>query len=196
MNNVDDLVLRENVSKYEQTRKRLSNMDSKYKFCSDKEIIEYLAEEIEQYRNRIDNQKRIIDNLSKVKENEEKIDYSQNLKELQEKAIKEIITTDFLREGEIVKTITQYKFEDENINKESDAIDVNSIINIDKLIAIYKADIFEYGSGRTEISYVCDKDRNKECSKSCCTDDFCTHTLDKKYAKNFIESWETPPVKI
>lgn len=57
----------------------------------------------------------------------------------------------------------------------------------DEIIAIYKADIFEYRSGRTEISYVCDKDRNKECAKNCCTDDCCTHTLDKKYAKNFIE---------
>lgn len=57
----------------------------------------------------------------------------------------------------------------------------------DEIIAIYKADIFEYRSGRTEISYVCDKDRNKECEKNYCTDDCCTHTLDKKYAKNFIE---------
>ena len=129
MNNVDDLVLKENVSKYEQTRKRLSNVDLKYRTCSDKEIIEYLAEEIEQYRNRIDNQKKIIDYLSKLKENKKEIDYSQNLKELQEKDIKEIVTTDFLIEGGIVKTITQYKFEDENINKES------NIIIKDKLIS-------------------------------------------------------------
>ncbi len=59
---------------------------------------------------------------------------------------------------------------------------------MDKLIAIYKADIFEYGSGRTEIIYVCDKDRNKECAKKFCGDDCCTHTTDKKYAKNFKEN--------
>ncbi len=47
MNNIDDLVLiRKTTNKYEQTRKRVTQ-DSRYRNCSDKEIIEYLADEIE-----------------------------------------------------------------------------------------------------------------------------------------------------
>lgn len=125
MNNIDDGVLREYISKYDQTRKRLSHIDSKYKTCSDKEIIEYLVDEIEQYRSR-------IHFLSKLMQNETSRD--------------------------------------------------------DTLVAMYKADIYEYGSGRTEICYECDKDKNKECNKKYCLPDCCTHTLDKKYAKNFAKT--------
>ncbi len=58
----------------------------------------------------------------------------------------------------------------------------------DKLKAIYKAEIFEYENGRTDIAYECDKENNKACSKECCTIyNYCTHTLNKKYAKNFIK---------
>ncbi len=39
---------------------------------------------------------------------------------------------------------------------------------IDKLKAIYKAEIFEYESGKIDISYVCDADKNKECNKKYC----------------------------
>lgn len=60
----------------------------------------------------------------------------------------------------------------------------------DKLKAIYKAEIFEYESGRTDIVYECDKENNKECSKESCTRyNYCTHTSNKKYAKNFIKNY-------
>lgn len=58
-------------------------------------------------------------------------------------------------------------------------------IKIDKLKAIYKADIYEYDSGKIDIAYECDIDRNKECNKKCCSANECTHTLDKQYAKNY-----------
>ncbi len=72
MENIDDLVLREKISKYEQTRKRVEKCHRQHSI-SDKEIIEYLADEIEQYRNKIKQQTRIIDNLSKLTSNEQKI---------------------------------------------------------------------------------------------------------------------------
>lgn len=59
----------------------------------------------------------------------------------------------------------------------------------DKLRAIYKAEIFEYESGRIDTLYECDKDNNNECSKVSCTKyDYCKHTLNKKYAKNYINN--------
>lgn len=61
--------------KYGETRRRVSRFKGKYNI-SDKEIIEYLAEEIEQYRNTIEKQRRIIDKLNKSKAiNTEKYTY-------------------------------------------------------------------------------------------------------------------------
>lgn len=57
----------------------------------------------------------------------------------------------------------------------------------DKLKAIYKAEIFEYKSGRIDTMYECDKDNNDECDKKSCTNyHYCNHTSNKKYAKNYI----------
>ena len=39
--------------RYKETRERICKYNSQYKNCSDKEIIEYLADEIEHYRNRL-----------------------------------------------------------------------------------------------------------------------------------------------
>ena len=59
----------------------------------------------------------------------------------------------------------------------------------DKLKAIYKAEIFEYESGRIDTLYECDKNNNNECCKESCTKyDYCKHTLNKKYAKNYINN--------
>ena len=57
----------------------------------------------------------------------------------------------------------------------------------DEVKAIYKAEIFEYESGRTDILYECDKENNDECSKESCTSyNQCNHTSNIKYAKNYI----------
>lgn len=52
MEYIDDAVLRVRTNKYEQTRERIERYSGKHSI-SDKEIIEYLADEIEQYRNKI-----------------------------------------------------------------------------------------------------------------------------------------------
>lgn len=52
------------LSKYEKERDRVTRFNNK-KNMSDKEIIEFLSEEIDQYRNRIKQQNKIIDELSK-----------------------------------------------------------------------------------------------------------------------------------
>lgn len=77
--------------------------------------------------------------------------------------------------------VTRYFDKNENLVKE-EIICLN-----DKLKAIYKADIYEYESGRIDTLYECDKENNDECSKlSCKKYNYCKHTLNKKYAKNFI----------
>lgn len=58
---------------------------------------------------------------------------------------------------------------------------------MDKIKAVYKADIYEYENGKIDILYECDKEKNKECNKINCNKDYCTHTLNKKYAKNFYK---------
>ena len=42
----------------------------------------------------------------------------------------------------------------------------------DKVKAIYKATIFEYENGKTEVLYKCDKDNNKECLKVNCNKEY------------------------
>lgn len=63
INGTKIIIGKEEKSKYDETRKRLSNVSNRYRTCSDKEIIEYLSEEIEEYRERIKEQNRIIDEL-------------------------------------------------------------------------------------------------------------------------------------
>lgn len=115
----------EKEDRYTETRKRIARFRNQFSI-SDKEIIEALAEEIEQYRDRIRCQEEYINELN---------------------------------------------------NKHS---------SIDKLVAIYKADMLEYESGKIDILYECNKDNNKECNKRSCSKECCTHTLNKKYAKNYI----------
>ena len=57
----------------------------------------------------------------------------------------------------------------------------------DKLKAIYIAEIFEYESGRIDTMYECDKENNNECNRESCTNcHYCNHTVNIKYAKNYI----------
>ena len=108
------------LDRYQETKRR---MFVKYTnaYMSDKEIIEYLAEEIEQYRNRIDNQKRIIDYLSKNKESNTIIkdklisneqDYKKDNEDILDDDIEEIITTSQMADGKIIKIITEYKYKE------------------------------------------------------------------------------------
>lgn len=215
--------------KYIKIRKRLNNLyDTRY--MSDKDMIEKLDEEIEEYRNRIRcledaietlkakeitaintndntvlvftiedsvnrdiaiNIKKELENKTKCKclilcndmklanvLNEEKEDDEQQ--EI-DSDIEEIITTNYMSGGKLVKTITEYKHKD--ILEETKLID-----NKNNVKSILKADIIEYENGMTDILYECDKDRNIECNKKNCNRDCCTHTLDKKYAKNYINN--------
>ena len=59
---------------------------------------------------------------------------------------------------------------------------------INNVKAIYKADILEYEDGKVDILYECDIKNNKECNKRNCCKNYCKHTLNKKYAKNFINN--------
>lgn len=137
---VDDILI---DGKYKKTRDRVCKFIGNYNL-SDKDIIEHLVKEINQYRNTIQLQQ-------------------EKIKELKEKKIQD----------------------EDTKNKEKDDIK-ESKVGIDCLEAIYKAEIFEYESGRIDIVYECDKENNNECSKeSCMKYNYCNHTLNKKYAKNY-----------
>lgn len=66
--------------------------------------------------------------------------------------------------------------------------DIKEVHNNNNVRAIYKANIFEYEDGTLDILFVCDIEKNKECDKRYCSADCCTHTLDKKYAKNYLKN--------
>lgn len=84
---------------------------------------------------------------------------------------------------------TKYKELIQFYNEDIKRIEGNEI---DELKAIYKAMIFEYDSGKIDALYECNKEHNEECSKESCTRyDYCKHTLNKKYAKNFINKGQT-----
>ena len=103
-------------SKYEETRRRLSRYKNSFEL-DDREIIEYLVEEIEQYREKI-----------------KQLEYDSK-----------------------------------------------------KIKAIYHAEIYECTDGTTEVIYECDKDKCKECDKKNCIPEYCTHTTNKKYARNYYK---------
>ena len=70
--------------KYKETRERICKYNPQYKNCSDKEIIEYLADEIDYYRN--------------------KIEKLEDIRRQQNKYIEKIMTLD-----EIIKDILELK---------------------------------------------------------------------------------------
>ena len=79
---------------------------------------------------------------------------------------------------------TKYKELIQLYNEDIKRIEGNEV---DELKAIYKAEIFEYESGRIDTLYECDKENNDECSKESCTSyNQCNHTSNIKYAKNYI----------
>ncbi len=56
---------------------------------------------------------------------------------------------------------------------------------------IVKATIYEDEKGWCDIHYECDKSKNTECNKKNCGKEYCNHTLDKKYAKNYVNEEKT-----
>lgn len=162
-------------NRYEETKRRLIKFNNKYRLASDKEIIEYLAEEIEQYRNRIEKQQEYIEKLKNKQTildiREDKTELKE-IEQIEDDNIQEIEIINKFADGRLIQSISNYKYKDKPK---------------DKLKAIYKAEIFEYESGRIDTMYECDKENNDECSKESCTSyHCCNHTLNIKYAKNYI----------
>lgn len=90
----------------------------------------------------------------------------------------EIISTAIYGNGKVISETTEYKYKENNTK-------ARTIQR--KLKAIYRANVFEYDNGDIETAYICDKEKNKECTKENCTQyNDCKYTLNKKYAKNFI----------
>ena len=115
-NSLDDLVLRKTISKYEQTRKRVSRHIGKNNL-SDKEIIECLYDEIEQYRGRIEQQNRIIDELHPRTIQSEEVTLDTTEDELVDKDVIEIISRTQYADGKPITTKMEYKYKE---NKEEE----------------------------------------------------------------------------
>ncbi len=162
-------------NRYQKTRDRVTRFEHNYNM-SDKEIIEFLDDEIRQYRNKIQEQEKTIKELQEKQTIETE---TMELKvaepketEIIDEDIEEIETTNMYASGKLLATTIMYKYKDKPK---------------DKLKAIYKAQVFEYESGRIDTMYECDKDNNDECDKKSCTNyHYCNHTSNKKYAKNYI----------
>lgn len=67
---------------------------------------------------------------------------------------------------------------------------------MNRIIGIYKAKIFEYENGDIKIVYECDRDNNNECRKRNCNKDYCTHTFNKRFAKNEIKRSTCPSIEL
>lgn len=91
-------------SKYKQTKRRLINCSNKYRLASDQEIIEYLAEEIEHYRDRI---KKLEEHIRKENCNSKE----QNTKVI-DKDIQEEETINLYADGKLRQTIINYKYKE------------------------------------------------------------------------------------
>lgn len=175
---VDSILINEKSilnNKYAETRKRICRFKERNDL-SDKDIIEVLAIEINEYRNRIQEQEKTIKELQEKQTIESE---TMELKvaepkeaEIIDEDIEEVETTNIYASGKLLTTTIMYKYKDKPK---------------DKLKAIYKAEIFEYESGRIDTLYECDKENNDECSKESCTSyNHCNHTSNIKYAKNYI----------
>lgn len=97
-------------SRYEETRRRITKFRNKFDI-SDREIIESLVEEIEEYRNRIENQNRIIDELSEKTIQSEEMTLVET-EELIDKDVAEITTTTIYAAGKPIRTIMEYKYKE------------------------------------------------------------------------------------
>jgi len=115
-----DLVLKQEQSKYEQTRIRVTRHHNN-RNMSDKEIIELLADEVEEYRNRIKEQEEYIKHLKDKQIQGEVVELDttevvelDTTDEIIDNNIKEITTTNFFASGKLMQTITKYKYKENN----------------------------------------------------------------------------------
>lgn len=100
-------------SRYEETRRRITRFRNGFNI-SDREIIESLDEEIEQYRNRIKEQNRIIDELHKKTIQSEEVILDTTEDELVDKDIIEIISMTQYADGRPIETKMKYKYKEDN----------------------------------------------------------------------------------
>ncbi len=102
------------LDRYQETKQR---MFAKYNnvYISDKQIIEDLAEEIEQYREEIDNQRRIIKELSKNNIQSEEVILDD---ELMDKDITEIISSTQYVDGKPIISKLEYKYKQNELPNE------------------------------------------------------------------------------
>lgn len=86
---------------YEETRKRISRHIGKNSL-SDKEIIEFLSEEIKSYRRSIENKNRIIDGLTKLANKD-----IESKEELLETYDEQCVVTRWYEDGMLMKEETK-----------------------------------------------------------------------------------------
>jgi hypothetical protein len=98
-------------NRYKKTRRRITKFRNEFDMC-DREIIEYLAEEIEQYRDRIKEQNRIIDELSKITIQSEEVTLDTIEDEVMDKDIIEIISTTQYADGKLIQSKMEYKYKE------------------------------------------------------------------------------------
>lgn len=100
-----------NKDRYKEIRNRIKKCRNNNDI-SDREIIEYLAEEIEQYRNRIKEQNRIIDKLSKRQIQSEEVVLDTTEDDLIDENIIEIISTTQYTDGRPTVSKMEYKYKE------------------------------------------------------------------------------------
>lgn len=106
-----NLGLKEEQGKYEQTRLRVIRHYNN-RNMSDKEIIELLAEEIEQYRERIQQQEEYIKQLQDRQIQGEVVELDATEDELVDKDIIEIISTTQYADGKPIQSKMEYKYKE------------------------------------------------------------------------------------
>ena len=106
-----NLVFKEEQSKYEQARIRVTRHYNN-RNMSDKEIIELLAEEIEQYREKIQKQEEYIKQLQDRQIQGEVLELDTTEDEVVDKDIIEIISTTQYADGKPIQSKIEYKYKE------------------------------------------------------------------------------------
>lgn len=104
-----NLIFKQEQSKYEQTRRRVTNYYNN-RNMSDKEMIESLADEIEEYRNRIKKQEEYIKQLQDKQIQGEVVELDTTEDEVVDKNIIEIISTTQYADGKPIQSKMEYKY--------------------------------------------------------------------------------------
>lgn len=103
------------LDRYEDTKRRIMSISNKYKMISDKEIIEYLAEEIEYYRERIKKQEEYIKEFKNKQTvldiREDRIELKE-IEQVEDEDIKEIETINKFVDGRLIQSISNYKYKE------------------------------------------------------------------------------------